>query len=104
MEEIKRQKHERFKYSEEDLKKAILAVQQKEMSLCKASTSFNIPKGALSNKLCKKVPLERKMEPKTYLSTEEEIRMKNWILIVKYEEEYFPGEIVKKKITNIKFV
>jgi len=73
MGEIKRQKHERFKYNEEDLKKAMISVQQKEMSLCKASTSFNIPKGTLSNNSCKKVPLGRKMGPKTYLSTEEEI-------------------------------
>lgn len=50
------------------------------MTLCKASASFNIPKGTISNKLNKKVPLERKMGPKTYLSNEEEIRIKNWIL------------------------
>ncbi|XP_029341029.1 uncharacterized protein LOC103308392 [Acyrthosiphon pisum] len=56
------------------------AVQQNEMTLCKASASFSIPKGTLSNKLNKKVPLERKMGPKTYLSEEEEIRIKNWIL------------------------
>lgn len=76
MEEIKR----RFRYSEEDLKRAMVAVQQNKMTLCKASASFNIPKGTLSNKLNKKVPLERKMGPKTYLSEEEEIRIKNWIL------------------------
>ncbi|KAE9528578.1 hypothetical protein AGLY_012153 [Aphis glycines] len=76
MEEVKR----RFRYSEEDLKRAMVAVQRKEMTLCKASASFNIPKGTLSNKLNKKVPLERKMGPKTYLSKEEENRIKNWIL------------------------
>lgn len=58
----------------------MLAVQQNEMSLCKTSAVFNIPKGTLSNKLCKKVPIARKMGPKTYLSIEEEIRIKNWVL------------------------
>jgi len=58
----------------------MVAVQRKEMTLCKASASFNIPKGTSSNKLNKKVPWERQMGPKTYLSKEEENRIKNWVL------------------------
>lgn len=66
----------RFNYSEDDLEKAISAIQNKELSLCKASTEFKIPKGTLSNKIRNKVPLERKMGPCTFLTTEEESKIK----------------------------
>jgi len=54
MEEVKR----RFRYSEEDLKRAMVAVQRKEMSQCKASASFNILKGTLPNNVHVRLKLE----------------------------------------------
>lgn len=57
---MKRQNNNRFKYSKKDLKNSMIEVQHKEMSLYKASRIFNIPKGTLSNKICKKVPSGRK--------------------------------------------
>lgn len=80
MEENYKGNYNRFKYSEEILKKAINAVENKEMTLCKASISFKIPKSTLSNKISKKVPLKREMGPQTYLSTVEERKIRDWFI------------------------
>jgi len=67
----------KFKYSEEQLRLALDDVTSKSLSLNKASVKYNIPKSTLSMKLSGKTPLVRKMGPCSFLSDEEENRIKN---------------------------
>lgn len=50
------------------------------ISLNQAHRTYGIPKGILHNKLKDKVPQSRKMGPPTYLTRDEEDRIKEWIL------------------------
>uniref|UniRef100_A0A2S2NUN9 Jerky-like n=1 Tax=Schizaphis graminum TaxID=13262 RepID=A0A2S2NUN9_SCHGA len=70
----------KFKYSEEQMRLALEDVTSKSLSLNKASVKYNIPKSTLSMKLSGKTPLIRKMGPCSFLSDEEENRIKAWIL------------------------
>lgn len=73
-------KYLRFKYTEEDLIKAIDEINNGSVSLNKASLKYGIPKSTLHNKITNKVPFERKMGPSTVLSPAVEERLESWIL------------------------
>ncbi|XP_072400746.1 uncharacterized protein [Diabrotica undecimpunctata] len=70
----------RFKYTHEDLIKAIDEITSGRLSLNKASSKYGIPKSTLHNKITKKVPFERKMGPSSVLTPFEEERLESWIL------------------------
>ncbi|KAL4143696.1 hypothetical protein QTP88_005996 [Uroleucon formosanum] len=59
---------------------ALEDVTSKSLSINKASIKYSIPKSTLSMKLSGKTPLARKMGPCSFLSDEEENRIKAWIL------------------------
>lgn len=69
-----------MKPHKEQMRLALEDVTSKSLSLNKASVKYNIPKSTLSMKLSGKTPLIRKMSPCSYLSDEEENRIKNCIL------------------------
>nr|CAI5824854.1 unnamed protein product [Callosobruchus analis] len=69
-----------FKYSENDLLRAICSIKNGETSLTYASKLYGIPKSILSKKLNKKVSMEKKMRPATILTKEEEDELVMWIL------------------------
>lgn len=68
-----------FKYSQEDLQKAI-AEHEKGVSMRMAAKKFQIPLGTLFNKVRGLVPNQRRMMgPSTILSVEEEGLIVNWL-------------------------
>lgn len=69
----------RFKYSEEDMRGALMAVEN-GMSINSASKCFKIPRMTLSDKVKGKTPIGRKMGPPSILSNEEEMLLERWIL------------------------
>lgn len=70
--------YSRFKYSLDELNKAIQEVESGRLAANKASKIYSIPKG--TNKLDVDEPLKRKMGPSQILTEKEEKRMENWIL------------------------
>jgi len=70
----------KFKYSEEQMQLSLEGITSKSLSLNKASIKYNISKSTLSMKLSGKTPLVRKIGPSSFLSVEEENRIKAWIL------------------------
>lgn len=70
----------KFKYSEEDMKSALADINSKVLSLNKAAAQYGIPKSTLSMKLSGKSPPNRKMGPSSFLTVEEENKIKSWIL------------------------
>lgn len=69
----------RFRYSENDMHKALLAVEN-GMSIYSAAKAFKVPRMTLSDKLRGKTPIIRKMGPPSILSSEEEMLLEKWIL------------------------
>nr|CAI5856149.1 unnamed protein product [Callosobruchus analis] len=65
--EKKRNEMKFFKYSENDLLRAIRSIKSGETSLNYASKFYGIPKSTLSDKLNKKVLMKRKMRPAAIL-------------------------------------
>ncbi|VEN54906.1 unnamed protein product [Callosobruchus maculatus] len=90
-----------FKYSENDLFRAVHSIKSGEISLNYASKLYGIPKSTLSNKLNKKVPMERKMGPTTILTKEEEEELVIWILNKAKLGFPLSGEDVKDSIQNV---
>lgn len=72
-------KRKRFTYSEDDMQKAILAVEN-GMSINGAAKSFKVPRMTLSDKVKGKTPIGRKMGPPSILSNEQEMLLERWIL------------------------
>lgn len=70
----------RFKYTQEDLQNAVNLIIKKEKSLNQVHRETGIPKSTLSNKINNKVPMCRKMGPKTILTQFEENKIASWIL------------------------
>lgn len=68
-----------FKYSQENLSKALQEVRAKTMSANKASKTYGIPKGTLMNKLHLGTDVICKMGPKSILSEDEEEVVKKYI-------------------------
>nr|CAH7750980.1 unnamed protein product [Callosobruchus chinensis] len=99
--EKKRSEIKFFKYSENDLLRAVHSIKSGEISLNYASKLYGIPKSTLSNKLNKKVPMERKMGPTTVLSKEEEKELVIWILNKAKLGFPLSGEDVKDSIQNV---
>lgn len=71
--------YQRFRYTEEQLKQALSDIRN-GLSLNEAHRVYGIPKSTLHNKIKNKVPEGRKMGSATYLSQEEENRVREWIL------------------------
>lgn len=69
----------RFKYSEEDMRGALLAVEN-GMSINSAAKCFKVPRMTLSDKVKEKTPIVRKMGPPSILSNQEELLLERWIL------------------------
>ncbi|XP_045480979.1 uncharacterized protein LOC123685370 [Harmonia axyridis] len=69
----------RFRYSENDMHEALLAVEN-GMSIYSAAKAFKVPRMTLSDKLRGKTPIIRKMGPPSILSSEEEMLLEKWIL------------------------
>nr|CAH7717322.1 unnamed protein product [Callosobruchus chinensis] len=99
--EKKRSEIKFFKYSENDLLRAVHSIKSGEISLNYASKLYGIPKSTLSNKMNKKVPMERKMGPTTVLSKEEEKELVIWILNKAKLGFLLSGEDVKDSIQNV---
>jgi len=70
----------KFKYSIEDMKSALADINNKILSLDKAAAQYGIPKSTLSMKLSGKTPPNRKMGPSSFLTVEEENKIKSWVL------------------------
>ncbi|KAF0705721.1 Jerky-like, partial [Aphis craccivora] len=70
----------KFKYSIEDMKSALADINNKILSLDKAAAQYGIPKSTLSMKLSGKTPPNRKMSPSSFLTVEEENKIKSWVL------------------------
>ncbi|XP_063217115.1 uncharacterized protein LOC134527954 [Bacillus rossius redtenbacheri] len=85
---IRKPKKEFFKYSEENLKAAIDAVQSGNSSIRKAAKDYGVPFSTLNNKVKGKVPLQRKMGPSSILSEAEENLLVCWIHA--YAKKGFP--------------
>lgn len=62
-----------FSYSEEALNNAINAVELEGMSKREASRVYNVPRTTLRDKVANRVPRERRMGPRPYLTQLEEI-------------------------------
>lgn len=73
-------KYQRFKYSEEELEKAIECVRLGSQSLNSAFQKYGVPKATLSKKVRGLAPMERRMGPNTVLNKGEEDKIANWIL------------------------
>jgi helix-turn-helix, Psq domain len=69
-----------FAYEDENMQKAIRAVQQDGLSKKKASQQFGVPRSTLIRKLSGQAPLKRKMGPTPELDGAEEVVFVNWIL------------------------
>lgn len=67
------------KYSEEDMKRAIEAVNNGS-SIKGSAKIFNVPRTTLADKVHGKTPIQRKMGPQSVLSTEEEKLLEEWII------------------------
>lgn len=74
-----RRKYKIHKYSNDDLEKGLEAVRG-GISIGKAAKEFGIPKSTLHAKTTGKVPEIAKKGPPTVLTSEEENRLKKWIL------------------------
>lgn len=73
----------RFKYTQADLiwlPRAVSSIKNKEKTFNQVHRETGIPKSTLSNKINKKVPMNRKMCLPTVLSDSEENRIVKWIL------------------------
>lgn len=77
--EVEGKKKSFFKYSEEDLKSAIIEVREKNGRIRETARKYNIPHSTLINKLKGKTPELRKMGPPTILTPSEELLLCNWI-------------------------
>ena len=71
-------KLERFKYSEEQMLKAVAAVRN-GISQREASKRFDVPRGTLFDKLNGRTQMKRKIGPDPYLSQTEEQQIVDWI-------------------------
>lgn len=69
-----------FKYSEEDLERAIDAVRHSGMKLREAERRFNVPHSTLINKLKQKTELKRRMGPSTVIPKVEEELLETFII------------------------
>ena len=73
--------YRRFNYHHEDLQNAITSIQEKKMSVYKASVHYKIPKSTLLKHIQSgKLPLQRRISPQPVLADEEDIRLRNWII------------------------
>lgn len=68
-----------FKYSEEDLRYAIIEIRGKDGKIRETARKYNIPHSTLLNKLKGKTPEVRKMGPSTILTPAEEELLCNWV-------------------------
>lgn len=71
-----------FSYKDEDMQKAIKAVQENGLSKKLAARQFGVPRSTLIRKLSGQAPLLRKMGPSTELSKTEEDILVKWILVM----------------------
>lgn len=75
-----RGKYTRLRYSEADLARALLEINNAELTLNAASKKYGIPKSTLHNNLKNKVPNTRKMGRQPVLNEIEENRLEHWII------------------------
>ncbi|KAK9696762.1 CENP-B N-terminal DNA-binding domain [Popillia japonica] len=69
----------RFKYSEDDLDKALDEIKKGILSLNAAAKKHGISKSTFHNRINEKVPNVRKMGPQPVLNGDDEARLKHWI-------------------------
>lgn len=82
----KQKRKRRLEYRQANVNSALEAIKA-GMSLRIASTKF-VPKSTLYIKNKKKVPIEAKLGPSTYLTSEEENKLVQWIFFL--AERVFP--------------
>lgn len=76
---MERKKKAFFKYSEEDLRSAIVEIREKDGKIRETARKYNIPHSTLLNKLKGRTPEVRKMGPSTILTPAEEQILCNWV-------------------------
>lgn len=70
-----------FKYTEEDLRSAILEIREKYGKIRETARKYKIPHSTLLIKLKGKAPEVRKMVPSTILTPAEEQLSCNWVTV-----------------------
>lgn len=68
------------KYTKDELKAAVKAVKDNEMTLINAAEKYHIPRSTLHDKVTGKSTLDAKKGPATYLTATEEEEIVNWII------------------------
>ncbi|XP_044597282.1 uncharacterized protein LOC123273870 [Cotesia glomerata] len=74
------QNRQRCQYTPEDLENAVNSIRNSELSMNKASQTYNIPKATLSSKVKHNHAVHCKLGRSTILTTDEEDKIKNLIL------------------------
>ena len=91
----------KFKYSLEALQDAFKDVKEGRLSINKASSQYNIPKGTLVNKIRDNDPTIKKMGPPTVLTFQEEKNLKQWILDMAMIGYPVHPAIVRNAVKNV---